>query len=68
MNINFLANQMFWFVWIIIIKMYECTHTEYEDMGLYPQKEHSLVKPYQGIIYYHLFNTNNNLICLKALV
>ncbi|KAF7495360.1 VIP36-like protein [Sarcoptes scabiei] len=25
-----------------------CAHTEYEDLGFYPQKEHSLMKPYQG--------------------
>ncbi|OTF84010.1 VIP36-like protein, partial [Euroglyphus maynei] len=24
------------------------THTEYEDIGFYPQKEHSLMRPYQG--------------------
>lgn len=24
------------------------SHNEYEEVGVYPQKEHSLMKPYQG--------------------
>lgn len=29
-------------------KLVNCAHTEFEDLGYYPQKEHSLTKPYQG--------------------
>lgn len=25
-------------------------HNEYEELGIYPQREHSLTKPYQGLL------------------
>ncbi|KAH9529946.1 Vesicular integral-membrane protein VIP36 [Dermatophagoides farinae] len=33
---------------LLLIKSVHGTHTEYEDLGFYPQKEHSLMRPYQG--------------------
>jgi len=30
------------------LPFYVESHTEYEEIGIYPQKEHSLTKPYQG--------------------
>ena len=32
----------------VIPLYYGYVHTDYEEIAIYPQKEHSLIKPYQG--------------------
>ena len=38
-------------------------HNEYEEIGIYPQREHSLTKPYQG-----LFTLSFELLCLSLAI
>lgn len=35
---------------IMVGRIQSSSHTEYEEMGIYPQRDHSLTKPYQGKI------------------
>lgn len=40
---------------IVGVQLVYSFHDEYEQRGFYPQKIHSLTKPYQGIVFWDCF-------------